>query len=170
LIDVAPQTTHGGSMRYVLARKGARPVSERVVKQRDKEREMGLAKPETFDKFRIACEKSKADLVGLLRDLKRQNKRVVGYAATSKSTTVLNYCQIGPDLIEYISDSTPIKQGKVTPGMHIPVVAPDVFHANRPDYAVLFGWNHKTEILEKEKDFVAAGGKWIVFVPEVRVL
>ena len=74
------------------------------------------------------------------------------------------------DLIEYISDSTPIKQGKFTPGMHIPVVSPDVFHASPPDYAVLFGWNHKKEILETEKAFTANGGKWIVFVPKVGVL
>jgi methylation protein EvaC len=83
---------------------------------------------------------------------------------------VLNYCGVGPDLIQYISDSTPLKQGKLTPGMHIPVLSPDHFHADKPDYAVLFGWNHKTEILEKEKSFTDGGGKWIVFVPEVGVL
>lgn len=170
LIDVVPQSTHGGSMRYVLCRKGARPVSPAVALQRAVEERLGLAKAETFDVFRRSCEKSRDDLVQLLRDLKAKGKRVVGYAATSKSTTVLNYCQVGPELIEYISDSTPIKQGKYTPGMHIPVVAPDVFHQARPDYAVLFGWNHKAEILEKESAFTAAGGKWIVFVPHVGVL
>jgi methylation protein EvaC len=170
LIDVVPQPTHGGSMRYILARKGARPVSPRVAAQKQVEERQGLARAATFERFRRNCEKSRDDLVKLLRDLKAQRKRVVGYAATSKSTTVLNYCQIGPDLIEYISDSTPIKQGKFTPGMHIPVVAPERFHAEPPDYAVLFGWNHKTEILEKEKAFTANGGKWIVFVPSVGVL
>ena len=160
-------------MRYVLARKEPARFPERVVKQRDEEREMGLAKPETFDKFRIACEKSSEDLVGLLRDLKRQNKRVVGYAATSKSTTVLNYCQIGPDLIEeYISDSTPIKQGKGHPGhAHPGRVAPDVFHANRPDYAVLFGWNLQDRDPRKGEGLRRRGRlKWIVFVPQVQVL
>ena len=170
LIDVVPQPTHGGSMRYILAKKGARPVSPRVGAQKKIEQEQGLMKIETFHQFRKNCEKSRADLVKLLSDLKAQNKRVVGYAATSKSTTVLNYCQVGPDLIEYISDSTPIKQGKFSPGMHIPVVAPDVFHSAPPDFAVLFGWNHKKEILENEKAFTANGGKWIVFVPGVGVL
>jgi len=113
---------------------------------------------------------SPKQIVQLLTELKAQGKRVVGYAATSKSTTVLNYTQVGPDLIQYISDSTPIKQGKFSPGMHIPVVSPDVFRAEYPDYAVLFGWNHKKEILENEKAFTAAGGKWIVFVPQVGVL
>jgi methylation protein EvaC len=170
LIDVLPQTTHGGSMRYVLSRKGQRPVSPNVARQRLVEENLGLAKADTFDRFRKACEKSKGDLVNLLRELKAKGKRVVGYAATSKSTTVLNYCGVGPDLIQYISDSTPLKQGKLTPGMHIPVVAPEEFHQTPPDYAVLFGWNHKAEILEKEKAFTANGGKWIVFVPEVGVL
>jgi methylation protein EvaC len=170
LIDVLPQTTHGGSMRYVLAHKGKRPVSPSVAQLRALEQEQGLAKAETFERFRVACEKSKKDFVTLLRDLKAKGKRVAGYAATSKSTTVLNYCGVGPDLIQYISDSTPLKQGKLTPGMHIPVLSPDHFHADKPDYAVLFGWNHKTEILEKEKSFTDGGGKWIVFVPEVGVL
>ena len=170
LIDVIAQPTHGGSMRYVLARKGQRAVSPNVARQRQIEQELGLSRTETFERFRRSCEKSRDDLTKLLRDLKAQGRRVVGYAATSKSTTVLNYCKVGPDLVEYISDSTPLKQGKLTPGMHIPVVAPDEFHRSPPDYAVLFGWNHKTEILEKEKAFTDRGGKWIVFVPEVGVL
>jgi methylation protein EvaC len=115
-------------------------------------------------------EKSKTKLVKLLQDFKAQGKRVAGYGATSKSTTILNYCGIGPDLIEYISDTTPIKQGKFTPGMHIPVVPHQEFKDNPPDYAVLFAWNHAEEIMAKEKEFMAGGGKWIVHVPEVKVL
>ena len=95
---------------------------------------------------------------------------MAGYGATSKSTTILNYCEIGPDLIEYISDTTPIKQGKYTPGMHIPVVPYQTFKDNPPDYAVLFAWNHAEEIMIKEKEFMASGGKWIVHVPEVRII
>jgi methylation protein EvaC len=95
---------------------------------------------------------------------------VAGYAATSKSTTVLNYCGIGPDLIEYICDTTPIKQGKLSPGVHIPVVPYETFKNNLPDYALLLAWNHAEEIMAKEKDYMAAGGKWIVHVPEVKVL
>ena len=106
----------------------------------------------------------------LLKELKLARKSVVGYAATSKSTTVLNYCGIGPDLVEYISDTTPIKQGKFAPGSHIPVRPYSEFKAKYPDYALLFGWNHAAEIMENEKDFKKAGGKWIVYVPKVQVL
>jgi len=169
LIDVLPQKTHGGSMRYVLAHQGAYPVKDSVTQLIAKERTQGLDRLSTFETFRTNVQKSRENLVRLLNDLKAQGKKVAGYGATSKSTTILNYCGIGPDLIEYISDTTPIKQGKFTPGMHIPVVPYETFKSNPPDYAVLFAWNHAEEIMAKEKEFMAAGGKWIVHVPEVKV-
>jgi methylation protein EvaC len=170
LIDLQPQKTHGGSMRYVLGHKGAHPVSERVTRILDYEREIGLDRLATFDTFRKNVEQSRSELVALLTELKGQGKRIAGYGATSKSTTILNYCGVGPELIEYISDTTPIKQGKFTPGMHIPVKPYEAFTANPPDYAVLFAWNHAEEIMAKEKPFMASGGKWIVHVPHVQVL
>lgn len=170
LIDVLPQKTHGGSMRCVLAHQGAYPVTDSVIQLIAKEKTQGLDRLSTFETFRINVEKSRTNLVKLLSDLKAQGKKVAGYGATSKSTTILNYCGIGPDLIEYISDTTPIKHGKFTPGMHIPVVPYETFKNNPPDYAVLFAWNHAEEIMAKEKEFMAAGGKWIVHVPEVKVL
>ena len=169
LIDAISQVTHGGSMRYVLAHKGARPVSSRAEELIQHEEAQGLLRPETFDKFRENCEQSREDLISVLTKLKFQNKRVVGYAATSKSTTVINYCGITPDLIEFISDTTPIKQGKFSPGKHIPVLDHQKFCENYPDIALLFAWNHKKEILANEQAFVAAGGKWLEFVPRVRI-
>lgn len=170
LIDVQPQKTHGGSMRYMLAHAGAYPVSDAVTQLLQKEQSIGLHRLSTFETFRKNVEQSRNDLVSLLRDLKSQGKRIAGYGATSKSTTILNYCGIGPDLIDYICDTTPIKQGKFTPGMHIPVKPYEDFKANPPDYAVLFAWNHAEEILAKEKAFMEAGGGWIVHVPKVQVL
>jgi methylation protein EvaC len=170
LIDVLPQKTHGGSMRYVLAHQGAHPVQASVGQLLEKESALGLAKLETFRSLDQRIRQSRADLVALLRDLKAQGKRVAGYGATSKSTTILNYCGIGPDLIEYVSDTTPIKQGKVTPGMHIPVKPYEAFKANPPDYAVLFAWNHAEEIMAKEQAFMQEGGRWIVHVPKVRTI
>ena len=95
---------------------------------------------------------------------------MVGYAATSKSTTVINYCGISPELLECISDTTPLKQGKYSPGAHIPIRPYDEFKANYPDYALLFGWNHADEIMGKEQAFHAAGGRWISYVPKVEIL
>ena len=132
--------------------------------------EQGLDKEETYEKFRESCERSKHQLVSLLEKLKGEGASVCGYGATSKSTTVLNYCGIGPELISFISDTTPIKQGKYTPGTHIPVVKPDVFYSSNPDYAVLFAWNHEKEIMNKEEKLGKSSVKWIRFVPLVEII
>jgi methylation protein EvaC len=169
VVDIMPQNVHGGSMRYLIAHQGSRKISAAVVAQRAKEEALGLNRPETYDRLRHNIECSRQELLRLLRDLQKKGKRVVGYAATSKSTTVTNYCGITPDLIEFISDTTPVKQGKFSPGAHIPVRPYQDFAENYPDYALLFAWNHSKEIMEKEQKFKEAGGKWIVYVPKVEV-
>lgn len=170
VIDIIRQPVHGGSMRYIISHKGARTVSSNAATQRDKEKALGLQRLETFEGLRRNIERSRDELIQLLRDLKSQGKRIVGYGATSKSTTVTNYCRITPDLVEFISDTTPIKQNKFSPGAHIPVRAYQEFEANYPDYALLFAWNHAEEIMAKEENFQRAGGQWIVYVPKVQVL
>jgi methylation protein EvaC len=171
LIDTEYQITHGGSMRYHFCLdSSSHSEHSRVSNVIDAEVEQGLDKAETYEKFRESCERSKHQLVSLLEKLKGEGAAVCGYGATSKSTTVLNYCGIGPELISFISDTTPIKQGKYTPGMHIPVVKPDVFHSSNPDYAVLFAWNHEKEIMSKEKKLGKSSVKWIRFVPSVEIV
>ena len=170
VVDVIPQDVHGGSMRYVIAHKGKKVINERVNIQRDIEKKLGLHLPATYEKLAENIKSSRNQLLALLSNIKKQGKRIVGYAATSKSTTVTNYCGIGSELIEYISDTTPVKQGKFSPGTHIPVKSHEEFINNYPDYALLFGWNHAKEIMANEKKFMEAGGKWIVYVPEVKVI
>lgn len=170
VIDVLPQPVHGGSMRYVVANAGARPVAASVAALRLKEEAAGLGRSETYARFSENVERSRDQLKTLLQDLRRDGRRIVGYAATSKSTTVTNYCGITPDLVEFICDTTPIKQGKFSPGVHIPVRPYESFAEKYPDFSLLFGWNHAEEILAKEEGFRAAGGRWIVYVPSVRVL
>jgi methylation protein EvaC len=170
LVDVMPQVTHGGSMRYTLAPKGGRERSKNVTEQLAKEAALGLDRTETYLQFKANCETSRGALIETLERLRSQHKRVVGYGATSKSTTVINYCGITPAHVEFISDTTPIKQGRLSPGAHIPIRAHGEFAKHYPDYALLFAWNHATEIREKEASFVAAGGRWIVYVPEVAIV
>lgn len=170
VIDAIPQQTHGGSMRYVIAHQGRYPHSAAVAAQRERERELGLDRLETFERFRANVERSRDELTTLLRDIRSRGERVAGYAATSKSTTVTNYCGITPELVEFISDTTPIKQGKLSPGTHIPVKPHAEFAGDYPQYALLFGWNHAAEIMANEEAFRAAGGRWIVYVPAVRVI
>src|SRR3989441_5633512 len=121
VVDLRPQNVHGGSMRYVVAREGVRNISASVLEQVEKERVRGLQGSEALKRFRRKSEQSRDQLIALLYSLKRHGKRVVGYGATSKSTTVINYCGLTPDVVEFISDTTPIKQGKFSPGAHIPV-------------------------------------------------
>jgi methylation protein EvaC len=170
LVDVKPQSTHGGSMRYVIARKGKWPISQAVETQLLYEDKKGLHLKSTYEVFRSKCEESRTNLVNILQQQKASGRIIVGYAATSKSTTVLNYCDIGPDLIEFISDTTPIKQGKFSPGMHIPIRSHEALQNGYPDGFLLFAWNHKAEIMEKESFFMEAGGEWITYVPQVDII
>ena len=170
VVDIIPQKVHGGSMRYVIAHKGTREESKAVSKQREKEKQLGLYSTDTFQQLRQNIDQSRDKLMELLLNCQERGKRVVGYAATSKSTTVINYCGITPGLVEFISDTTPIKQGKYSPGAHIPVRPYQEFTTNYPDYALLFAWNHAEEIMAKEQKFIQSGGKWIVYVPNVKVL
>ncbi|MBI1867920.1 MAG: class I SAM-dependent methyltransferase [Methylocystis sp.] len=167
IIDVASQLTHGGSMRYTVAHRGAWPVTPAVAAQRIKETNLGLSRAETYEQFRRRVETSRDELMALLCKLKADGKRVAAYGATSKSTTVTNYCGITPDIIEYISDTTSIKQNKFSPGAHIPVKPHAEFAKRYPDYALLFAWNHAAEIKAKETAFIESGGRWIVYVPRV---
>ena len=99
-----------------------------------------------------------------LKKFINEGKKICGYAATSKSTTILNYCNIGKNIINFICDTTKDKIGKFSPGTHIPIVSTSHFHKNPTDVAYLFAWNHREEIFAKEKEFVKKGGKWISHV------
>lgn len=170
LIDVEPQEVHGGSMRYTAAFKGVRPPAPAIAARCRAESAAGLDRPATLVEFQRRIDRSRSELVGLLQRLRREGRRVVGYGATSKSTTVLNYCGISPDLLEFIVDTTPLKQGRFSPGTHIPVLAPTAFRMPYPDFALLLAWNHAAEIRDKETGFHCAGGKWIRYVPTVGIL
>jgi methylation protein EvaC len=170
VIDASPQEVHGGSMRYVIARRGRRRASTSVRARLRWEGSMGLDRIESLHRFSERVERSAKALLDLVREARSRDRRVVGYGATSKSTTVINYCGLTPDDIEFISDTTPLKQGKFSPGAHIPVRPHAAFVTDYPDYALLFAWNHSGEIMAKEEGFRRRGGRWIVYVPEVEAL
>ena len=164
LVDIFDQPTHGGSMRYIVSRKGKREVSKNVQTTIENEKKNNLDNISSCLKFKSDCELSRQKLKKSLNELKKNNKKIAGYAATSKSTTILNYCEIGCETIDYICDTTKEKIGKFTPGSHIPVVPISYFHNNLPDIAYLFAWNHKDEIFSKEKTFKDKGGRWFSHV------
>ena len=170
LVNVEPQITHGGSMRYTIAHKGIKIVSQNVIKLIDQEKKLGLDKKQSYLSFTDNVNKIKNDLINLLTKLKNDGKKVVAYGATSKSTTVTNYFGITPDLVECIYDTTPIKQNKLSPGAHIPVLPYDQFRESNPDYVLLFAWNHATEIMKKESDYMGHDRHWITYIPNVKVI
>ena len=159
LIDVLPQSTHGGSMRYIIKRK-KNSISSNVKKVIDFEISKKLDRIESCLDFKSNCEDSRRKLLEKINLFKKQGKSICGYAATSKSTTILNYCKIS-DQIDYICDTTIEKIGKFSPGMHIPIKDMNHFYNNQTECVYLFAWNHKNEIFNKEKDFK---GTWFSHV------
>ncbi|MGW2873685.1 methyltransferase domain-containing protein [Kitasatospora sp. NPDC001225] len=169
LVDVRRLPVHGGEIRYTLARPGTRRPSPAVGELLAHEEERRLAALDTLRGFADAVAAVRDDLLALLTRLRDEGRTVVAYGATAKSATVANYCGIGPDLVSFVCDTTPAKQGRLTPGTHIPVRPAEAFADPYPDCALLFAWNHADEIMAKETAFREAGGRWIRYVPEVRV-
>ena len=163
LIDVLEQSTHGGSMRYVIGRDGEHVINKSVDLKLIEEKKINLDNIKSCKEFKKNCETSKKNLRSKILNIKNDGKKICGYAATSKSTTILNYCDLGSDLIDYICDTTYEKIGKFSPGKHIPIKDMNYFYENPPDVAFLFAWNHKNEIFEKEQSF-SKKGEWIAHV------
>lgn len=164
---------HGGSNRIFAKKKNNQdiPINNSVNEHIQEEIKTGLNNFKTYEQFALRVAKSKKDLYILLNELKKDNKKIIGYGATSKSTIVYNYCGIDSSLLDYVTDTTPHKQNKLTPGTHISVVKPaDSGIDNSIDFAFLGAWNFKEEILKKEKKFLERGGKFITHVPEVMIL
>ena len=169
LVDAEHLPVHGGTIRYTVARQGRRRPTAAVEEFLTAERERGLTHPDTFARFAGAVREIRDDLLTVLREIRALGRTVVGYGATAKSATTTNFCGLGPELVPFVCDSTPGKQGKLMPGSHIPVRPPSAFADPYPDYALLFAWNHAEEIMAKERAFRESGGKWILYVPDVRV-
>ncbi|WP_433337502.1 methyltransferase domain-containing protein [Spirillospora sp. CA-294931] len=169
LVDVKRVPFRGGEMRYTLARAGARRPSGAVAELLAEERSRELTAEPTLRAFRDRTMRICDELVDGLTRLRRGGTPAVGYGATVRSATLLNFCAIGPDLVPFICDATPSKVGRLTPGTHIPVRPLDEFSRPYPSHALLFAWEHGDEIVARERDFRRAGGRWLRYVPEVHL-
>ncbi|MEN9625902.1 MAG: hypothetical protein RL557_230 [archaeon] len=174
IFDAKREGVHGGSMRVYACRKGDYQKTSALQTYLGEERQKKINEFGAYQQFAQRVEKNREAFRNLIYTLKSQGKKIVGYAAASKGTIVQNYCDLDTKIIDYISDSTPFKQGLLSPGKHIPIVSPDVFHEDvaqsRIDYAIIFAWNHAKEIMAKETEFVKKGGKFIVHLPQPRIL
>ena len=163
LIDVVPQKTHGGSMRYIIGRRKFHKIKKSVSKQINFEKKKYIDSFKGCIRFKKKCEVSKKNLRKRIFKILKSGKNIAGYAATSKSTTILNYCGINNNHIDFICDITKDKIGKYTPLSHIPIVDMKHYRNNIPDYTFLFAWNHKKEIFKKEKKLLNKT-KWIAHI------
>lgn len=156
--------THGGSMRMYVGHKDTHPVTDSVAPWLAKEKNLDAQ----LDLLKRNVQKSKTMLIEILEKVKKDGRKICGFGATSKGVIITNYCGIGPDLIPFITDNTPIKQGKYYPGSHIPIVTQEEF--KNVEYAFLFAWNHLKEISASQAWFTEKGGKWITHVPMPHIL
>ena len=171
IFDIKNLETHGGTLRYYIKRKSNRtiPISKNVNKQIKKEIIFGLNKFSRFQKFSKKVQLSKIKLLNILNKLKNQKEPVVGYGATAKAVTVLNYCNINNDLISNFIDTTPEKINKYIPGKNIKILKYNKKFLDNYHYVFLGAWNFKKEIFNKEKKFLKKGGKFITHVPVPKI-
>ena len=162
---------HGGSNRYFIKKsKSKRKLENSVAKQEKLEINYGLEKIKTYINFRKRVEESKQQLISIFKKCKKNNKKIIGYGATAKSTTILNYCKINNSTIDYFLDTTKDKQNKYTPGTKIKIKKYKGKINSDVDYIFLGAWNFKKEIFKKEKKFIKSGGKFIIHTPYPKII
>ena len=172
LFDVEELPTHGGSIR-IYARHSERdlpPVAESVARLKHAEVEAGLARVDSYARFKENVHAIKRDILEFLIDAKRQGKHVVGYGAPGKGNTLLNYCGIRTDFIDYTVDRSPHKQGRYTPGTRIPILSPEAIAETRPDFVFILPWNLENEIVNQLAYIREWGGRFVVPIPALRVI
>ncbi len=172
IFDIKNLSTHGGSLRYFIKRKKNKSfkISKDVKKQINKEIKYGLHKFQTYKNFSKNVQKSKNRLLQILNKIKKNNKKIIGYGATAKSVTVLNYCNIDKDLISNFIDTTPEKINNFMPGKNIKILKYNKKILDKYDFAFLGAWNFKDEIFDKEKNFLKKGGRFIIHVPYPKII
>lgn len=171
LFDVEEVRSHGGSLRIYACHSGddSKSTSCRVAEQKRREEAAGFTRLETYLSFAEKVKETKWKLLEFLIRIKREGKSIAGYGAPGKATTLLNYCGIRSDFVDYTVDRNPYKQGKFTPGTHIPICHPDKIRETKPDYVFILPWNLKDEVIGQLSYIRDWGGQFIVAIPEVRV-
>ncbi len=168
VLNVTLVPIHGQSIQVTLGKTGT--PEKTVAAFMKKERDLGLKLSKTYTQFAKKVSDNKEALLGLLKELRSQGKKIVGYGAPAKGNTLLNYLGVGIETLDFITDTTPSKQGLYAPGSHIPILPPNVLVSAKPDYILLLSWNYAEEILKKEGGLREAGVKFIIPVPKVKII
>ena len=162
---------HGGSILFHLRHRASKvPAHASVAEALEKERRMKLSEPATWEAFARRVRHIQTALPALIRKLKAEGKRIIGYGASAKGNTLLNTCGLTTKELDYVIDNTPFKQNKVAPGSWLPIRPPETLLQDQPDYALILAWNFAPEIIAREKEFQRKGGRFIVPIPDPKVV
>jgi hypothetical protein len=170
VFDVERLPLHHGQLRAWIGWRGRRAVSPAVEELAQQERQLGLDRRDTFVRFARRASAIGESMRATLGQMKRSGVRVAGYGAPAKASTLLAWCGLGPELVEFIADRSPLKQGRLTPGTGIPIVDPGEIERRRPDVLILFAWNFAEEVMEQLEPYRKAGGRFLIPVPDVRIV
>jgi SAM-dependent methyltransferase len=171
VFDVEEYPTHGGSLRVFAQRTdtGSQPITDRVTQLLLQEDTVGARTEKYYSAFQLRAQKVKDDFVAFLIDAKRQGKSVAAYGAAAKGNTLMNFAAIGADLIQYVVDKNPAKQGKYMPGSQIPIVEPITLQEHRPDYLIILPWNIANEVKEQNAPLAKLGTRFVTAVPKLEI-
>ena len=170
MFDIEERDIHGGSFRVYVARCNSRAVSPVIAKMIAAEEEQGIYSLDVLDRFASAVMENRRELTWLLQRLKHEGKRLAAVSAPAKGMTLLNFCRLGTEVLDFVTEKSKLKIGRYTPGTHIPVYSDDALLEQMPDYALLLAWNFAEEIMANLKEYGERGGKFIIPIPRPTIV
>ena len=170
IFDVERFELDGGVIRCFACKKNTHKITDNVKKLLTQEESAGIHDKEKLITFSKKVQKHRNNLISLLNDLKQQGKKIIAFSMPAKGVALLNYCKIDTRIIDYATEGSDLKIGKYSPGSHIPIKSDDELNKDPPDYALLLAWNFEREIVNKNQDFLKRGGKFIIPIPEPRIV
>jgi 2-polyprenyl-3-methyl-5-hydroxy-6-metoxy-1,4-benzoquinol methylase len=170
IFNITEHTIHGGTLRYFISRKNKKQITQEVSNYLKIENEKELYSEKKLNNFANLVKNHRRTLLKLLNDLKKDGKKIVAISAPAKGNTLLNYCKIDTEILDYVTERNPFKIGKFTPGMHIPVYSDEKLLEDQPDYALILAWNFADEIIQNNSNYRENGGKFIIPTPKPRIV